>query len=188
MRDIEEAMRQQEMSETSIEQVKNTFSGVPKEMAVRMLTNKDTTGKVVRDQFPPELRALALTLHFYSAKAYEFVRNTFECSLPHPATIRKWYSHLEGECGFTGEVMSALGQLVKGADGKRVLCSLMVDEMAIRKHVQWDGEKFRGYVDTGDGSSGGKSCELASEALVYMAVALDGSWKVPCGYFFINRL
>jgi len=25
----------------------------------------------------------------------------------------------------------------------------MVDEIAIRRHVEWDGQRFRGYVDIG---------------------------------------
>ena len=62
--------------------------------------------------------------------------------------------------------MAALAELVKQA-GEKVLCSLMV-EMAIRKHVQWDGEKFQGHVNTGDGAAREESCELASEALVLL--------------------
>ncbi|KAK2151617.1 hypothetical protein LSH36_356g00005 [Paralvinella palmiformis] len=31
------------------------------------------------------------------------------------------------------------------------MCSLMLDKMDIRRHVDWDGEKFRGYVDFGTG-------------------------------------
>ena len=34
-------------------------------------------------------------------------------------------------------------------DGQEVLCALMLDEMSIRKHVQWDGKKYRGFVDLG---------------------------------------
>ena len=33
--------------------------------------------------------------------------------------------------------------------GKEVVCSLMLDEMAIRKHIEWDGMKFVGFVDIG---------------------------------------
>ena len=185
---VEEALRQQNMTDASIEQITSKFNVVPKQVAVRMLSNEAIKGKVVREQFPPELRAFALTLHFYSAKAYEFVRESFDSCLPHPSTIRKWYSRLDGECRFTSEVMDTLTQRVKEADGKPVLCSLMVDEMSIRKHVQWDGTKFRGYVDTGSGDCGDETSALASEALVYMLVALDDSWKVPCGYFLVDKL
>ena len=32
-----------------------------------------------------------------------------------------------------------------------VLCNLTLDEMAIRKSIQFDGKKFRGFVDMGTG-------------------------------------
>ena len=33
--------------------------------------------------------------------------------------------------------------------GHELVCALMLDEMAIKKHVQWDGTRFHGYVDLG---------------------------------------
>ena len=63
----------------------------------------------------------------------------------------------------------------------------MIDEMAIRKHVDWDGEKFRGYVDIGTGVVD-DSLPEAKDALVFMVVCINGSWKVPCGYFLIDAL
>ena len=71
--------------------------------------------------------------------------------------------------------------------GGKVICSLMMDEMAIKKHVSWDGKKYNGYVDLGNGISD-DSLPVAGDALVFMVVAVDGSWKVPCGYFFIDGL
>lgn len=41
-----------------------------------------------KQQYTPSLRSFALTLHFYSAKAYGFVREKFNKSLPHPRSIR----------------------------------------------------------------------------------------------------
>lgn len=68
-------------------------------------------------------------------------------------------------------------------NNKQLLCNLVVDEMAIRKHLEWDGKKFRGYVDIGN-EIDDDSNAVASEALVFMLVSLDSHWKVPCGYFF----
>ena len=60
----------------------------------------------------------------------------------------------------------------------------MLDEMAIRKHVSWDGVKFRGYVDVDNGAEENDSSPVAKDALV----AVNGSWKVPCGYFLVDGL
>lgn len=88
-----------------------------------------------------------MTLNFHSAKAYRFVRKTFELGLPHPAVIRKWYSSVDGEPGFTEDVFQALQAKVMAAQrsGQQVLCSLLMDQMSIRKHVEWDGKKIQGF-------------------------------------------
>ena len=34
---------------------------------------------------------------------------------------------------------------------QETVCALMLDEMAIRRHIAWDGEKYRGFIDLGCG-------------------------------------
>ena len=126
-----------------------------------------------------------MTLHFYSSKAYSYVRKSFKLALPHPATIRKCYSAVSGEPGFTKGVFEMLKE--KCMAGENIICSLLMDEMAIRKHVEWDGTKFRGHVDLGT-EIDDISTSVASEAFVLMLVGMNGHWKVPCGYFLINSL
>eukprot|EP00794_Sanderia_malayensis_P010340 gene10340-11415_t len=60
--------------------------------------------------------------------------------------------------------------------------------MSIKKHIAWDGAKFRGYVDIGNGSEGDNSSALAKDALVFMAVAVNSTWKIPVAYFFVDGL
>lgn len=92
---------------------------------------------------------LHLCLQFYSAKAYRYVRRTFAFALPHPSVIRKWYSTINGEPGFTDE---AFKTLKNKSEKENIVCALMVDEIAIKRHIEWDGKKFRGYVDLGTGT------------------------------------
>lgn len=40
--------------------------------------------------YDPAIRKFALTLHFYSPKAYRFIRNTFNKALPHEHTLYRW--------------------------------------------------------------------------------------------------
>lgn len=136
-----------------------------------------------------ELKSFALTLQFYSAKAYEFVRQSFSLGLPHQRQIRRWYSKIPAEPGFTEPAFQALQIKADEArdQGKEIVCSLMLDEMAIRKHVSWDGQKFRGYVDIGNDVEDDSSA-IAKDALVFMVVNINGSWKVPCAYFLTNGM
>lgn len=65
-----------------------------------------------RNKFSPELRSFALTLQFYSSKAYDYVRKTLNNGLPHPSTLRRWYQHVDGCPGFTKEAFEALKVIV----------------------------------------------------------------------------
>ena len=47
----------------------------------------------------------------------------------------------------------------------------------------WNGKSFLGYVDLGCDVNNDDSSPVAKNALVLMVVALNESWKVPCGYF-----
>jgi len=64
-------------------------------------------------KYSPALRSFALTLQFYSSKAYLFVRKTFKNLLPHPSTLKKWYSVVDGEPGFTKEAFQCITQRVR---------------------------------------------------------------------------
>ena len=74
-----------------------TLSGVPTQL-IKRLTNKKNT------PYPPELRLFAMTLQYYSAKAYEYVRTSFNLALPHQAQIRKWYSKVLAGPGFENPI------------------------------------------------------------------------------------
>ena len=117
------------------------------------------------------------------------MRQTFDLALPSQSQIRRWNSKIAADPGFTEPAFNALKAKVADAErnGKKVICSLMMDEMAIKKHVSWDGKKYNGYVDLGNDVND-DTLPVAVDALVFMVVAADGSWKVPCTYFFIDGL
>ena len=168
--------------------LETTFSGVPRELMKRLVTQKK---KKNPGAYPKELRTFAMTLKFYSAKAYKYVRKSFDLVLPDPSTISRWYNVIDGEPGFTQEALTALKAKVFAGqrDGQKVVCALMLDEMSIRKHVQWDPKAGmrRGYVDVGT-KIYDDSLPVATEALVFMAVSVNSNWKIPCGYFLVNGL
>lgn len=156
--------------------------------SAKQLFQRVLQGKI-KNHYPPELRSFALTLNFYSAKAYSYVRKTFYNALPHPRTIQKWYESVDCSPGFSKEALVALQNKVKEAKqiGRHVVCSLMLDEMAIRKKIEWTGHKFSGYVDFGADIANDSTPE-AKEALVIMVNCVNGRWKIPIAYFFIDGL
>ena len=110
---------------------------------------------VSKSSYPPEIRTFATTLQFYSTAAYQYVRRTLLKALPHVSTIRKWFSRMDRGPGFSAFALSLLEQRVEEErkKGKQVLVALMLDDMSIRKQIEYDQKTSQliGYVDIGSG-------------------------------------
>ena len=131
---VKELREKKLISENGEEMLQKSFS--PELTAIlQRLVNRRGSGK--GSEYPPELKSFALTLQFYSAKAYEFVRQKLNRALPHQSQIRKWYSSVQAEPGFTEPAFVVLKEKVaeNEAAGKPLLVALMLDEMSIRKYI-----------------------------------------------------
>lgn len=137
-------------------------------------------------KYSAAIKRFSLTLNFYSPKAYDYVRKTFKTCLPHCKTLSKWYAHVKGEPGFTEEAFSAVKQKADASE-YRPICALIFDEMALRQQKIWDGKKYQGVVDMGTGITTDPET-VASQAFVFLLVAINQRWKIPLGYFLINSL
>ena len=95
---------------------------------------------------------------------------------------------IDGNPGFSGEVFVFLQHLVQqeAQRGRGVLCSLVLDEMAIHRSIEFDGKKFVGYLDLG--GEIGETEEYATNALVFLVVSQLQGWKLPISYYLINSL
>lgn len=144
-----------------------------RELYSRQMKNANV---VSTSKYSPALRSFALTLHYYSSKAYNYVRKVFNMCLPHPHTIEKWYKSINGRPGFTTESLKAL-KLIADKKKRPLYCCLMIDEIAIKKKIEWDGKKFHGYVDFG-GCLNTDEVPEAKEALVFLVTGINANWKV----------
>ncbi|CAL4131383.1 unnamed protein product, partial [Meganyctiphanes norvegica] len=201
---IKELKNKKLLTSSGENMLNQTFSGVPLALFKRIMSKSESKFKKSKSKskskssvklcdkgrkYPDILIAFALTLQFYSTKAYEYVRNTFELSLPCQSEIRRRYAKIPADPGFTEPAFVELRKKVEEAEkaNKKVVCALMLDEMAIRKHGSFDGERIRGYVDLGNDVDD-DSLPHAKDALVFMVVCVNSSWKVPCAYYFIDGL
>lgn len=139
-----------------------------------------------------DVRAFSLSLYFYSPRAYNYVRAKFNNHLPSVSAIKKWYACIDASPGFEND---ALETLKKKADeykakNKPLICALIKDEMAIRKHSQWNEHKckFEGFVDLGKRLTTQGILPLAKDALVYLVSGLEEDFKIPVAYFFTDSL
>jgi DNA transposase THAP9 len=136
--------------------------------------------------YDPLLKAFAMNINFYSNAAYSGLRTTLHNILPHNSTIKRWYSVIDGSPGFTLASLDAIKCKVQGnPPGTQTLVALSMDEVAIRKHVEWDDstQKMAGYVCfTSD------VAQVADKALMFMATSINDDWKIPLGYFTVSGL
>lgn len=169
-----------------------SFSGIPLALLSRSLKNASNIKKGLKQtskQFPQELRSFAMTLQFYSSKAYDYVRKTFNLALPSPTVIRTWLNSIDCEPGFTACAFNSLAAIAKENKEKNTptICSLVIDEMAIRRQIEFIGQKTWGYVNVGTGVSD-DTLDVATEVFVLLVVSMNGKWKLPIAYFFIKSL
>lgn len=69
--------------------------------------------------------------------------------------------------------------------GKEVVCSLMLNEMSIRKHIQWDGYKFCECFNIRRVDNINDTAPPASEVLAYMIALFNFHRKMHYAYFLL---
>ena len=101
----------------------------------------------------------------------------FDTCLPHPGTIEKWPKIIDGRPGITSEAFDALRKCTELHQEKQLICALMMNKLAIRQQIEWDGKKFVGYIDIGTGLDD-DSMPVAKEALTFVVVGVNDSFRV----------
>ncbi|KMQ85338.1 thap domain-containing protein 9 [Lasius niger] len=141
----------------------------------------------VKGTYSSQLRAFALTVNFYSPKAYNYIRQVFQNKLQAPST---WYSSTNESPGFTKEAVGILKRKSEAVGNNKLYACLTMDEMAIRQQIQWSSteERFIGYVDHGLIIQDSEDLPIVKEALVYLITCMNQRWKIPVAYFFVARL
>ena len=80
-------------------------------------------------------KQFAMTLHYYSPKAYEFVRKILK--LPHSSSIKHWAASVDCEHGYLTNVIQAIGKLAEREVWMKDVV-LIVDAMSIHKMTMYD--------------------------------------------------
>lgn len=165
-----------------------TFQNAKQLEIIRCLQYGKTTKK-----YHPMLRLFCLTLHFYSPKAYDYLRNTFADHLPAARTIRAWYSSIDGSPGLTEDTFESLQKLSekqKSEKGEELLVSLIFDEISIRQQSVWDpvSKQFLGHAIDEAPKSGFDFCPLSKEVLLFMISGINSEFRTPIGYFLTTGM
>lgn len=146
------------------------------------------------NKYNEDVRSFALTMNYLSRRAYNFLREKFNNHLPSLSTVRKWYanSSANGQPGITKESLDTLRTLVNNAksNNNEIVCALNLDEMHIRRHVQWcdNQKKFIGHITYGSRQNHADYLPVASNALVFMLNGINSKFNLPLAFYFINTL
>lgn len=103
------------------------------------------------EKYSQPVRKFAFALMYHSKAAYEIVRTTFNRNLPHPRTLKLWMqnSDIDGEPGIREETLKRLNNFTNDlkSKGEELICSLILDEMYIRKQLYFDQNRhqYMGY-------------------------------------------
>lgn len=100
--------------------------------------------------------------------------------LPHPRTITKWLSSIEGNPGIKAEAVASVKRKIEGSNNP-ILFSLMLDEMSIKTQNEWDGKQHVGFVNL-EANIDDDSLPAATNALVFLLVPINSNWKIPVAY------
>lgn len=147
-----------------------------------------------RERYPEIVRKFCCSIHYHSPAAYRVVRSTFGNNLPHPHTIASWYrySNINGCPGFHSETFERLKKIaddVLKTTGKPLVCSLIVDEMYIKKQIRWcnQSQQFLGHCSYGAKQDDG-FLPVANQAIVFFLNGINQQIEFPLGYHFIKAL
>ena len=135
-------------------------------------------------RYTPEWKFFALSLYHVSGKAYRLISKFF--NLPCKRSLLKWVEGLQKFSGLSQEALNAIESKVKCMNESSKLCSISMDEIALKTSLLYDPsqDEVIGVEDFGDGN---RSECVATSAIVFMARAITANWKQPIAYYLVHE-
>lgn len=152
-------------------------------------------GRQPTEAYPEFVRKFCMSIHYYSPRAYDYIRAKFNNHLPHISTIRSWYanSNVDATPGINRislEILKEKADKMKSI-GKQLVCDMIFDEASVRKHIQWcpKNRSFMGYVTYGyEGNPNVDELPVANQVIVFMISGINEFFQIPIAYYFIRTL
>lgn len=151
-------------------------------------------------QYSPIVRKFCLSLHYYSPRAYQFVRETFKNNLPHPNTIKSWYSNsdVRGEAGIQEERLKCLKRIASDfneAKKTKMICSMIFDEMNVRQQIYWS-RSHQDYIGMVPKDQNGNvenvfesdDSTISKQIIVFYLNGINTKFEFPVAYYVINKI
>lgn len=123
----------------------------------------------------------ALAIYKRSPKTYRYLQHVMP--LPSIKTLQNLLKRVPMEPGISE---STLRHLQKSVNEDNKLCSIVFDEIALKRSLILNeaADKVEGYEDMG--GSGGRSDKIADHALVFMLQGVRAKFKQPIAFYFVK--
>ena len=105
----------------------HNFEGVSKHLYTDQARNAKYGNKHL-SWYSLETKQFAVTLHYYSPKAYDLVHKLL--ALPHPSSICSWAASVNCEPGFLCDIVKLLGSMVQNKSSASDVV-LIIDAMSL---------------------------------------------------------
>ena len=108
MTDLLKSIGEQKLlEEDKLALLRNNFGGMAQHIFRNQLSN--SRGSTRKRKYNQQIKQFALALHYYSSKAYDYVRTILH--LPHTSSIRRWAASIACEPGFLTNVIDPLSTI-----------------------------------------------------------------------------
>ena len=134
--------------------------------------------------YSPEMKAFALSLYYVSGKAYKLLSKFFK--LQSKSSPMKWVAAFPTAPELTPAAKEVLARKVKIMSESSNLCTITMDEMALKANLLYDPGKDQ-VIGVEDCGKGERSSIIATSALVFMACGINENWKQPLGYLLVHE-
>lgn len=151
-------------------------------------------------KYSEAVREFSLRQYYHSPAGYLSLRMYFNKNTPSKRTIQMWYSSVDGSPGINADALKIIREKASSyeAENKHKLhLTLISDEMAIKKKIQWNvvKESFDGFCsvtsiskhpENQNSNQDAPQLKVAKDALVLIVVGPN--FKVPVAYHLLNGL
>lgn len=164
------------------------------ETPIRNLVDCLLNGVNKGEKYCRDVRMFALNLRYQSPSGYDYLRLKFNKHLPHPTTIRKWFSisSVNSGGGMNVSALETIKEAVQDLEKKNltIFAAISFDEVNIRQHVQYIHAKkyFSGYTNLATLHSEDEPLPVATHAIVIMLNGINVQLTIPIAHFFITAL
>ena len=135
-------------------------------------------------RYSPEMKSFALSLYYVSGKAYKLLQKFFK--LPSKSSLMKWIAAFPTAPELTPAAKAVLAKKVQLMSESSKLCTITMDEMALKANLLYDPGKDE-VIGVEDFGKGERSGLIATSALVFMARGINENWKQPLGYLLVHE-